>query len=54
MENITLVVDEKHYVLAYVAYDADKKWTVVSFRATICGDFYKDIRVDSNVLLVPY
>ena len=54
MKDITLVVDDKHYVMAFVAYDAEKNWTVASFRATICGDNGENVLVDLNAPQVPY
>ena len=54
MKDITLVVDDKHYVMAFVAYDAEKNWTVASFRATVCGHNGKDYFIDLDALQVKY
>ena len=48
-----LIIDEENYIIALLAYDAEKKWTVVSFRATVCGDDWQDVKIDLNYMLVP-
>ena len=54
MQNITIFHSKVSNMLAFVAYDKEKNWTVVSFRATVCDQKGEDIIVDLDKILMKY
>ena len=54
MQDITIFYSKVSNMLAFVAYDSEKNWTVVSFRATVCDQKGEDIVVDLDKILVKY
>ena len=55
VEDITLILSEKKLnLLAFIAYDKVRDWIVVSFRATVCGQFMSNVRLDLDFFQVDY
>jgi len=54
MTDIKILSDDDMYLLAYFAYDTERKLIVLAFRATVCGNSFANAKVDLNAMPYPY